>query len=279
MIKNDFTLDIKDGEKLKLTVYGYENLNDLPCLVYVHGFKGFKDWGFIPYMGEYFAAKGYYVITFNFSHNGIEDNMLEFTRLDKFADNTFSREVSELSFIIDAYQNNFFGKTNNKKIGLIGHSRGGAVSLLTASLKNEISAAAVWGSISKLDRYTERQKNEWRKKGVFEVLNQRTGQIMRLNVSLLEDIEKNKNKLLNIENAVKSLNRPLLIAHGEQDLTVPVNEAYQLYEWSDQKLTELYIIEAASHTFNTAHPFERSSPKFDSVIEKTEKFLKKHLKL
>ena len=35
--------------------------------------------------------------------------------------------------------------------------------------------------------------------------------MMKLNVSLLEDIEKNKNDLLNLENATKNLNKPLLI--------------------------------------------------------------------
>jgi len=42
--------------------------------VYVHGFKGFKDWGFVPYIGETFASKGFAFLTFNFSHNGIESN-------------------------------------------------------------------------------------------------------------------------------------------------------------------------------------------------------------
>ena len=57
---------------------------------------------------------------------------------------------------------------------------------------------------------------------------------MPMNVSLLDDIEQNANGYLNLENAVKNLNKPLLIAHGDQDLAVPIAEAEQIYYWSDK---------------------------------------------
>jgi len=44
------------------------------------------------------------------------------------------------------------------------------------------------------------------------------------------------------QKAVKELARPLLIAHGEQDIAVPIKEGELLYEWSDKKLTEFYKI-------------------------------------
>jgi hypothetical protein len=55
------------------------------CIIFVHGFKGFKDWGFGPYLAKYLSTKGFFVITFNFSHNGVSIPMDEFTELDKFA--------------------------------------------------------------------------------------------------------------------------------------------------------------------------------------------------
>ncbi len=61
---------------------------------------------------------------------------------------------------------------------------------------------------------------------------------MSLNISLLEDIEMNKDKL-NIKKAVKNLNKPLLIVHGEQDLAVPVDEAEEIYEWADKEKRNL----------------------------------------
>ena len=276
-MNKDFVLNTKKKEKIRITAYGYENLESSPCLIFVHGFKGFKDWGFWPYSGNFFAEKGYFVLAFNFSHNGIGENLTEFTELDKFAENTFSLELEELNEIIDAYLNNFFGEKRNNKIGIVGHSRGGAETLLIASKRKEINAAVIWAAVSNFNRYSERQAGEWRKRGVFEVLNTRTNQLMRLNLSLLEDIEKNKNGDLNIEYAVKNLNKPLLIIHGEQDVSVPLKEGEQIYNWSNKELTSLVKIPATGHTFDIAHPFEKSNNKFDSVLEETLKFFNKHL--
>ena len=277
-MSKDFILTTTRNDNIRLTAFGINKISSAPCLIFVHGFKGFKDWGFGPYLGQYFADRGFFVLTFNFSHNGVGESLTEFVELDKFADNTFSLEISELTEIIDAYLNGFFGTVGDKrKIGLVGHSRGGAISLLTARRKPEINAVGIWASVSKLDRYSERQKENWRKKGAFEVQNSRTKQIMRLNLSLLEDIEKNKAGLLNIENAVRNLNRPLFIAHGSEDLAVPVAEAEQIYEWSNKDLTEFFKIAAVGHTFGMKHPFEGSNLKFDLLLDKTITFFNSYL--
>ncbi len=263
-----------EGDFLNISTFGLENIKSSPCLIFVHGFKGFKDWGFFPYSAKHFADKGYFVLSFNFSHNGVDDHGFDFIQLKKFAENTISLEISELVQIIIAYKNGFFTDNVFGKICLIGHSRGGAVSLLS-SLVEKVDAYIVWASVSKLDRYTDRQKIEWKKKGFVEVLNSRTKQLMRMNVGLLEDIEKNKDGSLSIENAVKNLSKPLLIVHGEQDLTVPIAEGEQIFNWSDKTISVLEKIPASGHTFDIVHPFAVSNNKFDLVITKTEEFLDK----
>ena len=276
-MNKDFVLNTKKNENIRITSYGYENLESAPCLFFVHGFKGFKDWGFWPYSGNYFAERGFFVLTFNFSHNGIGDNLTELSELDKFANNTFSLELEELNEIIDAYLNDFFGNTKNERIGIVGHSRGGGEALIVSSIRKEINAVATWAAVENFNRYSERQAKEWRKNGVFEVLNTRTNQMMRLNVSLLEDIENNKKDKLNIEKAVKKLNKPLLIIHGEQDLSVPLKEGEHIYDWSNKDLTEFHKIKATGHTFDITHPFESSNRKFDFVLDKTLNFFNKNL--
>jgi dipeptidyl aminopeptidase/acylaminoacyl peptidase len=275
-MRKDFLLNSKKSNKIRITVYGSDDLKSAPCLIFVHGFKGFKDWGFGPYIGDYFAKKGFFVITFNFSHNGIGEGKTEFTELDKFAENTFSLEVAELNEVIDAYLNSFFGGRSDKGIGITGHSRGGAIALLTSQSRPEVKAVSVWSSVSKLDRYSERQKEEWRKKGVFNVLNTRTNQVMPLNLTLLEDIDNNSDTL-SIKNAARNLSKALLIVHGENDLAVPFQEAEQLFNWSDIENTELVKIDKAGHTFDIKHPFEGSNPKFETVLSKTENFFKTNL--
>ena len=276
-MSKDFVLNTSRNDKIRITVFGEKHFAKSPCIILVHGFKGFKDWGFCPYIGEYLSRQNFFVVTFNFSHNGIGENLTEFTELDKFAENTFALEISELSEIISAYKNNFFGEISNQPVGLLGHSRGGGISLLTSKQNDDVKAVAIWASVSDFDRYSERQKEVWRKKGVFEVLNTRTKQVMRLNVTLLDDLEQNNDTSLNIENSVKTLNKPLFIAHGEQDLAVPVKEAETLYNWSNKDMTEFYKIPNTGHTFNAKHPFEGSNPRLDLLLEKTERFFKNNL--
>lgn len=272
-MEKNYSLKTSRNEILQVSTFLLKNMKVDKAIIYVHGFKGFKDWGFVPYVGEYFSEKGFFVITFNFSHNGIGKNAREFTEFEKFEKNTFSLEIEELNEIINAIRNEFFENLKkDSKIFIIGHSRGGAISILTASKRNDISAIALWASISKVDRYSKRQKDEWRKKGFFEVINSRTKQVMRLGIELLDDIEKNSNDKLNIEKAIKSLSIPLLIVHGDQDLAVPIEEANQLYDWSDKSKTKLMIMKGTGHTFDVTHPFTGSNQKFEHLLENTYKF-------
>jgi len=277
-MSQNYSLISSLGETIAITTFGNENISQNKCIVLAHGFKGFKDWGYAPYFGNYFASNGYFVITFNFSHNGIGENKFEFTELEKFANNTFSREISELQDVVNAYNNNYFGEVSNPKIGLVGHSRGGAIALLTASKIENIKAISTWGSVSTFDRYSTRQKEIWKKKGYFSVMNMRTNQEMRLNASLLLDLEANKNGLLNIEKAVKNLKMPLLIIHGKEDLAVKISEAEDLYSWSNKENSELILIENTGHTFGCVHPFEGTNLKFEEVLSKTKEFFEKNIR-
>ncbi|RZK32728.1 MAG: dienelactone hydrolase, partial [Hymenobacter sp.] len=42
-----------------------------PVIVFVHGFKGFKDWGHFPLLARFFAEQGFVFIKLNLSHNGV----------------------------------------------------------------------------------------------------------------------------------------------------------------------------------------------------------------
>ncbi len=276
-MKKDFILKTPSSDVIRVSTFENEDLKVKPCVIFIHGFKGFKDWGFVPYLAEDFSQCGFFVITFNFSHNGVGNSLTEFDELEKFAKNTISREVEELGLVVNSYKNAIFTSNVSEKVGILGHSRGGGVSLILASQKSEISAVAVWASISKFDRYTEKQIDSWKKDGFTEVLNSRTNQMMKLGIELLNDIEANKHDLLSIEKAVRNLNKPLFIAHGDQDTSVPFVEAEEIYSWADKDLTTFLEIPAAGHTFDVAHPFNGSNSKFDLLLTKTNSFFQKYL--
>jgi len=275
-MSQNYIQNTSDNHKINITTFGNSNIENGNCIIFVHGFKGFKDWGFGLYLAEYFANKGYFVITFNFSHNGVRENSVDFNELDLFANNTYSREINEIQEIVKSYKSGFFGNFNkNGKVGLIGHSRGGGVSIIASALCDDIDGLVTWSAISKFDRYTDRQKKEWRENGYLEIMNARTKQIMRLNEILLDDIEQNTSGLLNMQNNLKNLTRPYLIIHGDQDLAVPISEAEQIYFWSNKATTELFKISGTGHTFDIKHPFEGTTIAFEKILEKTNHFFHK----
>jgi dipeptidyl aminopeptidase/acylaminoacyl peptidase len=275
-----FTLRASDGETLYCDArFPADAKGPLPIVIFVHGFKGFKDWGSIPYICESIAGQGFYALSFNFSHNGVEGHSMEFTRLDKFAANTFSREVRELHEVIDAVT---AGETpraelaDRERIGTVGHSRGGGITLLEASRDPRVRATAVWASVADFNRYPEAQRRRWRENGHFETKNMRTGQIMRLNVTLLDDLENNP-EALDIGRAAASLGRPLLILHGEQDLSVRIEDGETLAGLADPASTEFVPIPRTNHTFGAVHPFQGTNDTLEGAIERTATFFRKHL--
>ena len=65
-----------------------ENGQPKPILIFVHGFKGFKDWGPFNLVSEYFADLKYVFLKFNLSHNGTTPEApLEFADLEAFGEN------------------------------------------------------------------------------------------------------------------------------------------------------------------------------------------------
>lgn len=257
-----------------------QNFCGLPFIIFAHGFKGFKDWGGFPYFCEKLAEKGFAVLSFNFSHNGVETTApMEFTRLDLFAENTHSIELSDLDAVINFLPHlseKHPGKFDIKKVGLIGHSRGGGLSVVTASEHPGIKALVTLASVGDFDRYTAEQKKRWREKGFIEIPNTRTNQMMRMNISLLDDIENNSERL-SIVNAAAKLQIPWLIIHGKEDLAVKFTDAEKLFAASDKQKTELKIIGNTGHTFGVEHPFKGTTNAFEEVIDTTSDFFKKNL--
>ncbi len=278
MSTTDLTYHTKAGNPIRATLYGSPLEGQKPCIIYTHGFKGFRNWGFVPHAGEFFASHGYAFLAFDFSHNGIGEDGETFSELGKFEQNTFLTEVSELDEIItQVAHTNWLGSDLKGKIGLVGHSRGGGISLLAAQNRKEIQAVATWASVSTLDRYDKATKQTWRQKGYHEVMNSRTGQTMRMGLPMLNELERFANTKLNVLSAVQNLQRPLLIVHGHNDETVPFYEAEQLNIYGSPELTHLRLIPGANHTFGATHPFQKESPTLKLLLESTLAFFDQHL--
>lgn len=265
---NILNIDLRFNESIK---------SGLPLLVICHGFKGFKDWGCFPYLAERFADAGFFTVSFNFSQNGTDnskDNPVDFDRLDLFARNTFSAELDDLGEVLDFLERGK-GKYNYdfKNLTLLGHSRGGGIAILKTREDRRVKRLITLASVSEFDRYGDETRKTWKERGYLEALNTRTKQRMRMNATLLEDIEMNSERL-NIKKAISEIGVPVFIIHGSEDLAVDMEEAEELYALSNKSLSRLLILTNTGHTFGAVHPFAGTTEALERVIEEMIHFAK-----
>jgi uncharacterized protein len=252
-------------------------LEPLGVVVFCHGFKGFKDWGAWNLVAENFANKGFVFVKFNFSHNGIGvENLDEFTRLDLFAQNNYSKELEDLNTVVDwIFSDQFPVKHSFNKINLIGHSRGGGIVLIKTLEDLRVQKVSTWASISTFNRFGSAEDIElWRKKAYKNFPNARTGQDMLIHFSFFEDYLKNRDRL-DIEKAVKYMDKPLLIVHGTADEAVGFSHAQRIKNWHAD--AELLAIENANHVLGASHPWQQNHLPVDLLlaVEKTIEFFER----
>jgi uncharacterized protein len=226
-----------------------------PAIVVVHGFKGFKDWGMFPPLAERLARAGFATLTFNLSGSGVDDTG-EFVWPDRFGHNTFSAELHDLGLLTDALGRGELGVAPPTTIGLVGHSRGGGIAVLHAAQDRRVQALVTWSSISSVERWSPHEVLQWRKKGVNQIVNTRTGQQLPLFTDVLDDVEGNASGSLDILGAAARLRIPWLIVHGTADEAVSHLEADALRAASSLPTTRLLAIEGAGHTFGAGHPWD-----------------------
>ncbi|WP_240375024.1 alpha/beta hydrolase family protein [Bacillus piscicola] len=243
-----------------------------PVVIICHGFKGHKDWGFFPYAADYLAAQGFHAIRFNFSCNGVKET--DFDELEKFAVNTFSRELLDLKALLEHIEGRnlpYADTFDLENIAIIGHSRGGGSALLFAAEHREIKAAVTWNGIWDVDFLGEEVKKEVYEKGITYIPNARTKQQMPLRDNFFQDIEENKDRFA-ILNQLNGMNIPVLTVQGEEDREWLTEGARKMA--SAAQFSQLMNIPGASHTFNAVHPFTGTTSELEQALESTTDFLK-----
>jgi uncharacterized protein len=262
-----FDIPCADGLFIRGEVY--PAASPLGSVVICHGFKGFAHWAFFPYLARSLAENGLTAITFDFSGSGVGRDRETFTELDAFGGNTFSKELEDIDNVVDYARRKKFIKG---KHGLFGHSRGGAMAILYATtLDAQVKSLVTWAAIGRTTWWTPEEAIIWRKRGYAEVTNSRTGQVMRLETELLDDVELRANTTLNVAAAAAKIKVPWLIVHGTADETVPSTDAERLHELS-LGVSTLRLIEGANHGFDAKHPLNEVPPVLEKVVQETVKF-------
>jgi len=278
MTRQPFQLVSGNGDPIRGDVWSGGSDESDAAIVICHGFKGFKDWGFFPYAAERLASQtGQPVVTFNFSMNGVGADLESFTELDKFERNTFSQEIDDLGIVLDAAQSGELPSlAPRQRFGLLGHSRGGIAVVVTAAEDARLACLVTWNAVAYADRWSAKQRREWRRKGRLEILNSRTGQMLPLGLPLLEDTERNGERL-DVLGAASRLRVPYLVIHGTDDESVSVADGVRLAEAGPSETTRLQLIEGAGHTFGAVHPFQGTTEHLTQVVERTAAWFSENL--
>jgi uncharacterized protein len=279
------TIPFSFGTPSGSTLHGFVDLPDepgqRPAVVVCHGFKGFMEWGFFPYLGTLLADRGFVVVRFDLSGAGRLPGDDLVTDPAAFRANTHGREVADLLAVLEATGEKIApGRIDPARLGLFGHSRGGGNAVLAAARspwRERVGALVTWAAVATFDRYTPEQKEDWRRDGELPVVNTRTGQQLALGLGLLEDLEAHAEDL-DILAAAGVRRAPWLIVHGEDDESVPIFDGERLAEASSGG-HELLRIAGASHTFGARHPFVGPTPQLIEALNATQRWFRRHLAL
>jgi len=280
IIRKEFILNGQYDRPMLTDIRWKDDGTVKPLLVFVHGFKGFKDWGHFNLIADALAQNGFAVLRFNFSFNGTTpEHPVDFVDLDAFGNNNYFIEFTELGKVID-YCLSDAGKDfpiHRSGVFLLGHSRGGGIALLRTAQDKRVKASVTWASVSDfLHRDSKRSVEAWKKNETVYTLNGRTQQNMPLYPQFYRAIIEHSSQL-DILSLIKNLSTPLLIVHGTADQSVLFQEAERLKKTCSKSL--LIPVDGANHTFGGVHPFEGEKLPSDTVftLEHSVRFLKAQL--
>ncbi|MGH9464492.1 MAG: alpha/beta hydrolase family protein [Thermoanaerobaculia bacterium] len=251
-----------------------------PAVIVAHGFKGFMEWGFYPYLAELLAARGFTVVRFNFSGAGMRPGDEVVTDLDAFRYATVSGDLADLTALVEAVLEGVVGsgRVDSERLGLFGHSRGGGTALLVAASalgRERVRSLVTWSAIARYDRLSPEENALWRSRGEIPVLVARTGQVLAVADEVLADLETHR-QAFDLESAAARRRAPWLLVHAGDDQRVPLAEGRALAAAAAPP-SELVVLERAGHTLGATHPFVGPTPDLIQALNATQTWFRRTL--
>ena len=243
-----------------------------------HGFQGFKDWGFFPYVAERLARAGLGVVSFNFSGAGVGEDSATFDEPERFGHNTYTKELRDLDIVLDALTKGAFG-FQPSAYGLFGHSAGGGVAVLRAAQDERVRALVTWAAVARFGRLIAPLIDELRRTGTARVVSPRTGEELPLYRDISDDLDAHgaAGGGLDVMRAAGAVRAPWLIVHGTADQTVPWGDGRDLHTAAGAGERQLFLVDGAGHGFGAVHPWTGSNPALEQVVRRTLDWFARHL--
>jgi dipeptidyl aminopeptidase/acylaminoacyl peptidase len=184
-----------------------------PCVIASHGLLSSKDSEKYIALGDRISKEGVAMLRFDFRGIGESEGQEE--------DNTISKKIADLSAAVD-FIRSYSGFGN--RMGLLGSSLGGFLSLIKASMDEEIKAVVIWATPLHLDDLGSRKEEDYPLPPE----------------AFFEDLP--KHRLLPLLPKVSNC----LVIHGEKDELVPVEQALGIFG-SLGIPKEIHMIGGADH--------------------------------
>jgi fermentation-respiration switch protein FrsA (DUF1100 family) len=201
-----------------------------PCIVTLHGLEGNKNSGKWPTVASKLLDKGYACFRFNFRGCGEGSEKSE----GEFEDLSLTSRIRDYKASLDFLRTT--GKVNMKKLGVIGSSLGGMVTI--AGQDKRVKAIVTLAAPYKIPR--DEKPLMPHEEGDYYILP--SGR--RFKKGFYEDLQ--KYDLL--ETVGES--PPILILHGNRDEVVPLEHARLLYTAAKEP-KRMEVIEGADHVFSS----------------------------
>jgi dipeptidyl aminopeptidase/acylaminoacyl peptidase len=202
-----------EGQRLAGILHLPEKENP-PCVIASHGLLSSKDSEKYIALGNRLSQEGIAMLRFDFRGIGESEGRIE--------DDTVSRRIVDLGSAIDFVRSR---QDLGNRIGLLGSSLGGYVSLIKASLDQTIRAVVIWATPFHLD---DLKSNKGTEGHPFPA------------ETFFEDLP--KHRLLPLLSKVSNC----MVIHGEKDELVPVDQAWEIFH-SLSAPKEIHVIEGADH--------------------------------
>jgi len=195
--------------------------NNPPCVIASHGLLSSKDSEKYIAIGQRLSQEGIAMLRFDFRGIGESEGRLK--------DDTVSRRIADLDSAIP-FVRSYPGMGN--RIGLLGSSLGGYISLIVASMEKEIRTVVIWATPFHLDDLGSKKQEEEQPfpgKAFFKDLP--------------------KHRLFPLLPKVSNC----MVIHGEKDELVPVDQAWEIFHTLGAP-KEIHVIEDADHRLtNPSH--------------------------
>lgn len=257
------------------TIHGSTHLPDgdaRAVVVIVHGYKGYKDYGMFPWLAEHLARQGQVAHRVSLSHSGMGHGHGDFDE-DAFEQDTYACGLEDVMRTIDAVQSGTLAG-QGRPIVLLGHSRGGAMSLLTAG---RMACDAGFGSVvgviglaaaARLLRISHDDLETLESTGQLPTASSRTGQMLHVGQAWLQE-QLDDPAGHDLLKQVGEILVPVGLVHGTDDETVPAADAVTLAQANPARI-QVRLLPEADHVFNTPNPFEvdgQASPQLAQAFE------------